>query len=320
MTTPSVAVPPRGAGASPSPPPPPRRTRSTCSPRRPAWRWPPRICCAGSTTWVLLGFLASTYVAWGAGLRVNLAANARLLERTGTSTNALSKAAYDLVRSRTASVRARRFAAGAGYVATELVKEVPYYAGAFAVLLTDTMTAKDAHHLPRRREPRRRRLRVRAGPPHARRPRPRLRLVRPRLGARRLPGGLLQRGRARRARDDPVLRRRDARDRAGRAGAVLRRRPDAAPRLPRRPARVGDPPRRLPAGQPARDRALARARARRPRLAAVRALHAPVRGDRGPDRRAGGRARGAHPRPRHAAAARSTRGARRRSRSATRPW
>ena len=93
---------------------------------------------------VLLAFLASTYVAWGAGLRVNLAANARLLERTGTSTNALSKAAYDLVRPRTTSVRARRFAAGAGYVATELAKEVPYYAGAFAVLLTDTMTAKDA--------------------------------------------------------------------------------------------------------------------------------------------------------------------------------
>jgi hypothetical protein len=92
----------------------------------------------------VLAFLAGTYVAWGAGLRVNLAANARLLERTGTSTNALSKAAYDLVRLRTASLRARRIAAAAGYIATELVKEIPYYAGAFAVLLTDTMTAKDA--------------------------------------------------------------------------------------------------------------------------------------------------------------------------------
>jgi hypothetical protein len=93
---------------------------------------------------LLIAFLACTYVAWGAGLRVNLAANARLLERTGTSTNALSKAAFDIVRRRSASVRARRVAAGAGYVATELVKEVPYYAGAFALLLTDTMTAKDA--------------------------------------------------------------------------------------------------------------------------------------------------------------------------------
>jgi hypothetical protein len=91
---------------------------------------------------VLIAFLAASYVAWGGGLRVNLAANARLLERTGTSTNALSKAAYDLVRSR--NLRVRRFAAGAGYVATELVKEIPYYAGAAAVLLTDTMTAKDA--------------------------------------------------------------------------------------------------------------------------------------------------------------------------------
>ena len=93
---------------------------------------------------VLVAFLASTYIAWGAGLRVNLAANARLLERTGTSTNALSKAAYDLVRARTGSLRAQRFAAGTGYVATELAKEIPYYAGAVAVLLTDTMTAKDA--------------------------------------------------------------------------------------------------------------------------------------------------------------------------------
>ena len=91
---------------------------------------------------VLLAFLAATYVAWGAGLRVNLAANARLLARTGTSTNALSKAAYDLTSSR--SARVRRFAAGAGYVVTELAKEIPYYAGAVAVLLTDTMTAKDA--------------------------------------------------------------------------------------------------------------------------------------------------------------------------------
>jgi hypothetical protein len=92
---------------------------------------------------VLLAFLASTYVAWGAGLRVNLAANARLLARTGTSTNALSKAAYDLTSSR--SVRVRRFAAGAGYVATELAKEIPYYAGAFgAALLSDSVSSNDA--------------------------------------------------------------------------------------------------------------------------------------------------------------------------------
>ena len=37
-------------------------------------------------------FLASTYVAWGAGLRMNLKVNIELLERTGTSTNVLSKA------------------------------------------------------------------------------------------------------------------------------------------------------------------------------------------------------------------------------------
>ena len=45
-----------------------------------------------------LVFLATTYVAWGAGLRVNLRANWALLEETGTSTNVLSKASYDLAR------------------------------------------------------------------------------------------------------------------------------------------------------------------------------------------------------------------------------
>ena len=94
---------------------------------------------------MLLVFLAGTYVAWGAGLRVNLAANWALLARTGTSTNALSKAAHDLVRARTESARARRAAASVGYVVTELAKEAPYYAGASgAVLLTDGVSAGDA--------------------------------------------------------------------------------------------------------------------------------------------------------------------------------
>ena len=84
-----------------------------------------------------------TYVAWAAGLRVNLAANWRLLNRTGASTNALSKAGFDLARRR--SPRVRRFAAGAGYVLTELVKEAPYYSGAFgAALATDSVSANDA--------------------------------------------------------------------------------------------------------------------------------------------------------------------------------
>lgn len=93
----------------------------------------------------VLLFLAATYVAWGAGLRVNLRANWALLEDTGTSTNVLSKAAYDVVRLRSGSARARRIAADAGYVVTELAKETPYYAGAFgAALLTDSISANDA--------------------------------------------------------------------------------------------------------------------------------------------------------------------------------
>jgi hypothetical protein len=93
----------------------------------------------------LLGFLAGTYVLWLAGLRVSLEANWTLLTETGTSTNALSKAAYDLMKLRTESIRARRLAAAIGYGATELAKEVPYYAGALgAAVLSDSVSSNDA--------------------------------------------------------------------------------------------------------------------------------------------------------------------------------
>ncbi len=93
---------------------------------------------------VLLAVLVASYVAWAAALRVNLRANWDLLQQTGTSTNVLSKAAHDLARRRGASVRARRVAAGTGYVGTEVAKEVPYYAGAFGAALTDAVTSADA--------------------------------------------------------------------------------------------------------------------------------------------------------------------------------
>jgi hypothetical protein len=92
---------------------------------------------------LLLACLAASYLAWGAALRVNLAANLALLERTGTSTNALSKAAYDLAGER--RPRAQRVAAAAGYVATELAKEAPYYLGAFgAALAVESVSSDDA--------------------------------------------------------------------------------------------------------------------------------------------------------------------------------
>jgi len=95
-----------------------------------------------SLLWLVL---ASTYVAWGAGLRVNLKANFELLEATGTSSSVLSKAAYELARRRTRTVRARKIAAAAAYVGTEIAKEVPYYAVAFGVALaSDTISSRDA--------------------------------------------------------------------------------------------------------------------------------------------------------------------------------
>ena len=99
----------------------------------------------GLQHWQTLVLLAASYAAWGAGLRANLHANWSLLEQTATSTNALSKAAHDLTRLRTASVRARRIAAAAGYLGTELAKEAPYYAGAFgAAVLSDSVSSNDA--------------------------------------------------------------------------------------------------------------------------------------------------------------------------------
>jgi hypothetical protein len=55
----------------------------------------------------------------------------------------LSKAAFELTRRR--GPRTQRMAASAGYVATELAKEAPYYAGAFgAALLTDAVSSNEA--------------------------------------------------------------------------------------------------------------------------------------------------------------------------------
>jgi hypothetical protein len=90
-------------------------------------------------------FLAFSYAAWGAGLRLNLLANRALLEDTGTSTNILSKAAFDLAAAAGAGGRLKTFAADAGYVGTELAKEAPYYAGAFgAALLVPSVSATEA--------------------------------------------------------------------------------------------------------------------------------------------------------------------------------
>jgi len=93
----------------------------------------------------LLVLLAASYLAWLAGLRVSLRANWELLRTTGTSTNALSKAAHDLASRRATGARVPRLAAAAGYLGTELAKELPYYAGAFGTtILADGVTSADA--------------------------------------------------------------------------------------------------------------------------------------------------------------------------------
>jgi hypothetical protein len=100
---------------------------------------------AGAGNSAVLLFLAASYVAWGAGLSVNIGANWALLEATGTSTSVFSKIAHAVVLRRSASVRARRVAAAVGYVGTELAKEAPYYLGAAgAAIFADGVSAREA--------------------------------------------------------------------------------------------------------------------------------------------------------------------------------
>ena len=100
---------------------------------------------AGANHTLLLALLVLSYGAWAVGLTANLRQNHKLISRTGTSTSVLSKAAHDLAAACSAGPRALRIAGGAGYVATELVKEVPYYVGAFgAVILIDSVSTADA--------------------------------------------------------------------------------------------------------------------------------------------------------------------------------
>lgn len=94
---------------------------------------------------LLLAALGISYGVWALGLRTNLRENHALLGRTGTSTNVLSKAAHDLALARSCGPRALRLASSGGYVASEVVKEVPYYAGAFgATVVTDSVSSSDA--------------------------------------------------------------------------------------------------------------------------------------------------------------------------------
>jgi hypothetical protein len=99
----------------------------------------------GAPRGVILGFLVCTYLLWLAGLRVNLTANGCLLEQTGTSTSLPSKVMFELARLRSSKRHVRLAAAATGYLATEIAKEVPYYAGAFGTaLLSDSVDAADA--------------------------------------------------------------------------------------------------------------------------------------------------------------------------------
>lgn len=89
----------------------------------------------------ILAFLLLSYAVWAYTLAKNLKANWRLLEETGTSTNVLSKVFHDLTT--TSNLVFRKVSTGAGYVVTELAKEIPYYAAAFgAAAASEAITFK----------------------------------------------------------------------------------------------------------------------------------------------------------------------------------
>lgn len=91
----------------------------------------------------ILLFLVGTYLAWGYTLGKNLSANWQLLEATDTSTNVLSKAFYDLAPRISSAVGVRKMLAAAGYIGTELAKEIPYYVAALsAAAASDAITLK----------------------------------------------------------------------------------------------------------------------------------------------------------------------------------
>jgi type IV secretory pathway TrbD component len=93
----------------------------------------------------LVLILVLTYGLWIAGLRVNLVANWQLLERSGACTNLASKVLFELMQLRSSDPRLRQVASVVGYVGTELVKEVPYYAAAFgAAGVSQTIDSRDA--------------------------------------------------------------------------------------------------------------------------------------------------------------------------------
>ena len=99
----------------------------------------------GAPRGTLLVILVFTYLLWIAGLRVNLVANWELLEQSGACTNLASKVLFELAQLRSSSPRVRRAASAVGYIATEVVKEVPYYAAAFgAAGLSHTIDSEDA--------------------------------------------------------------------------------------------------------------------------------------------------------------------------------
>ena len=100
---------------------------------------------AGRSAATLAALLVASYVLWGVGLARNLRANNRLLAATGTSTNALSKVGFDIVRARGGRDRRAGAVAAAGYVLTEVAKEAPYYVAAYgAAAFSDHVDGGDA--------------------------------------------------------------------------------------------------------------------------------------------------------------------------------
>ncbi len=94
---------------------------------------------ADVNTSLAVALLVGSYAFWLLGLNNAIQQNERLLKRTGVSTSALSKFAYDTSSKMSNNKRIQKYATATGYVAWELLKEIPYYVAAFAPIVASTL-------------------------------------------------------------------------------------------------------------------------------------------------------------------------------------
>ena len=79
-----------------------------------------------------IGALAVSYIPYLTSLFKNADQSWQSLKETGVSVNIFAKAGYDLSKNITGSQKLQKFSTYSGFLGSELMKEIPWYVGAFA--------------------------------------------------------------------------------------------------------------------------------------------------------------------------------------------